>query len=509
MGNPQHVQWLSEGVNSWNTRRRREHFTPDLEGEDLTAMFNSEHGPITLRPPVPDSKGIDLSQAKLNGAILENLDLSDSSFTGAYLNDARLMGSHFKRSSFWGSRLNRAHLNRCNLESAHFKNAWMRSADLSESDLRGATFIFCHLEGANFFNANLGGTDFPLSRPWEARLYSPYAGLHSPNDRKSSHVEAFSKKYINSIDDLLKECRDFRNEHGDELVLYFRGEDRSTEEWELRPSVMRKPEEPDYPDIRLVEGEMLNDLITREPESFNGLGSSLSEWVLARHYFLPTRFLDITRNPLVALFNACSEIENDGEDGRLHVFAVPRTLIKPFNSDTMSVIANFAKLARWEKNFLLGKVEADAKGDEFHRLASSKSAELLSRIKIRLYDGIRQEKPYFAERIDIRDLFRVFVVEPQRMFERIKAQSGAFLISAFHERFEEDEVMKWNPDIPMYSHYDRKVRSECKESMREDLRLLNITQETLFPSVDESAKAVKRRYRSRDKTFYDGITPIF
>lgn len=509
MGNPQHVQWLSEGVNSWNARRRRERFTPDLEGEDLTAMFNSEHGPRTLHPPVSDSKGINLSQAKLNGAILENLDLSDSSFDSAYLNDARMMGSHFKRSSFWGSHLNRARLNRCNLESSHFEITRMRSADLSESDLRGATFIFCHLEGANFFNANLSGADFPLSRPWDARLYSSYAGLHSPSDRKSSHVEAFIKEYINSIDDLLKECRDFRNEHGDELVLYFRGESRSTEQWELRPSVMRKPEEPDYPDIRLVESEMLNDLITREPESFNGLGSSLSEWVLARHYSLPTRFLDITRNPLVALFNACNEREDDGEDGRLHIFAVPRSLIKPFNSDTMSVISNFAKLARWEKNLLLGKVQADARGDEFHHRASVKSLELVSRVKIHLYDSIRQEKPYFAERMDIRDLFRVFVVEPQRMFERIRAQSGAFLISAFHERFEEDEVLKWNSEIPMYSHYDRKVLSECKESIRDDLRLLNITQETLFPSVDESAKAVERRYHSRDKAFYADITPSF
>ena len=61
-----------------------------------------------------------------------------------------------------------------------------------------------------------------------------------------------------------------------------------------------------------------------------------------QHYGLKTRLLDITRNPLVALFNACEE---DGEkDGRLHVFAVPSDLIKSFNSDTVSIIANFAKL---------------------------------------------------------------------------------------------------------------------------------------------------------------------
>ena len=141
MGNPEHLHWLLEGVNSWNERRRREHFTPDLEGEDLTSEFNSVHGPATLHPPLPALKGINLSQAKLNGAILENLDLSGSDFTGTYLNDARLMGSHFKGSSFWGSHLtSRSH----DIDAIlSLPISWMCSADLSESDLRRAVFIFC------------------------------------------------------------------------------------------------------------------------------------------------------------------------------------------------------------------------------------------------------------------------------------------------------------------------------------------------------------------------------
>ena len=96
---------------------------------------------------------------------------------------------------------------------------------------------------------------------------------------------------------------------------------------------------------------MLNELMSRQPEAFSGLTSAFSQWVLAQHYGLKTRLLDITRNPLVALFNACEE---DGEkDGRLHVFAVPSDLIKSFNSDTVSIIANFAKLRHAEQNLLL------------------------------------------------------------------------------------------------------------------------------------------------------------
>ena len=242
---------------------------------------------------------------------------------------------------------------------------------------------------------------------------------------------------------------------------------------------------------------MLNDLMTRQPESFSQLGSTLAQWVLAQHHGLRTRLLDITRNPLVALYYACND--HGGEDGRVHVFAVPRSLIKPFNSDTVSVIANFAKLPRCEQNVLLGKREYDASEDIFPHDANYPANwfGLYSKIKGHLYSIIRQERSAFEDRIDIRDLFRVFVVEPQQMFERIRAQSGAFLLSAFHERFERDDILRLNRGTPMYSHYVWRVPKAQKQPIIDDLRLLNVTRETLFPSVDEAAQAVTRQYLSR------------
>ena len=302
---------------------------------------------------------------------------------------------------------------------------------------------------------------------------------------------------IESIADFLKIIQELQDQHFQE-VLYFRGEPKTG--WKLQPSIMRHG-------LIRYENEMLTELIVRRPAEFSGTAYAISQWVLAQHYGLQTRFLDITRNPLVALFHAvaschtnkhshacnnCSACEHckdcehclSSEKGRLYVFAVPRSLIKPYNKDTVSIISNFARLTEDEQNFILSKPFVEGQ----HNLDAA----------IRhLYHYIREEKPYFEERIDVRDLFRVFVIEPQQSSERIRAQSGAFLASAFHQRFEREEICGINPRLPVYAYYKPTIPSASKEGILRQLRLLNITRETLFPGLDESAAAIIDRYRLR------------
>ena len=492
---------LKEGVEPWNKWKEGiSHTRIDLRHIDVSDLFGVERTKGVLLRPAFSLKGIDFTNVDLDGATIRNCDLSGADFLGASLNEADLTGSHFTGARFFRTRISNSTLTHCDFAGVNFYATTMEGSDFDASNLTGAKLLECQLKGTDFVNADLGGTEFPLSKPWEARLYESQA--LGEDTRPSFPLES-----IESIEDLIKACREFRNENGDKFVLFFRGEGRFATEWELRPSIMRLPEEPDHPNLRRVEGEMLNDLITQQPEAFSQLGSALAEWVLAQHYRLPTRFLDVSRDPLVGLYNACWQEEYEDAVGTLHVFAVHRSLIKPFNSDTVSVIANIAKLKRWEKNLLLGKTEPE-NNDEFHPGASKnrRGSDLMSRVGVHLYDCIRQEKPYFEQRIDIRDLFRVFIVQPQLVFERIRAQSGAFLISAFHERFESEQVLKWNCDIPMYSHFPIRV-SGCKSSIIKDLRQLNVTHATLYPGVDESSKAIEKRYRTRDTSFYSDLTP--
>ena len=488
MANPEHLVWLREGVNRWNNRRRQAPFDPDLSSEDVSRELGGNERE-DIRQISVNLKGVNLSGANLDDATLRDTDLRGAALLGTRMIRANMVGSDLSGSLGADSRLRGAKLRSAKLPESQFFGSDFSAAQLVATDLKGAMFFKCNFKQAHLYSADIIGAAFIHSRPWEALLY------FSPNQKQISPVP-FHIEGIHDINDLLDACRALKSGYGEEATLYFRGEGRCS--WDLRPSVMRVTEEGRYA-FRSVEADMLSDLITRQPDAFSTVDSALAQWVFAQHHGLKTRLLDITRNPLVALFNACTDA--DSEDGRLHVFAVPKSLIKPFNSDTIRVISNFAKLPRADQNLLLGKAEDDAAGDEFPSESNHplEGQELFSRARSRLYTIIRQENPYFEEKIDFRDLYRVFVVEPQRMFERLTAQSGAFLVSAFHERFEREKVLNWNSGIPIYAHHILTVPEVKKGSLLEELRLLNVTREVLLPSIDESAFAVNEQYRSGGK----------
>ena len=389
-------------------------------------------------------------------------DLSFSDLRGTEFT-TMVTGFDFREAVFGDSNLQGA-----NLAAADLSGAIFLDADLENAILQGAT-----LDGARFDGASLTGTDLTGTRPWRADLFE---GV-----RLRTELDIPSLPPILCVADLIAICGDLRQrsgEHADSLKFYYRGEGK---QWKLRPSVMRQTR------FRREEGRMLLDMMTRRPEDFSGTKSALSQWVLAQHHGLRTRLLDITRNPLVALFYASTGAPYDEEEGRIHVFSAPPALVKPYDSDTISIISNFSKLSYAEQSLLLGK----RRGVEW-------SAHRYPDVMTKLYHLIGQEKPHFQRRIDPRDLFRVFIVEPQQSFERIRAQSGAFLISAFHERFERSQILRWNERIPAYGHHVLTVPPDRKRHILNELSLLQITRESLFPSLDEVATAITAEYAATE-----------
>lgn len=143
-------------------------------------------------------------------------------------------------------------------------------------------------------------------------------------------------KYIKSVSDFLNEINKIEEEKEENKIkensLFYRG--HSDQTYELKPSI--------YRDERFIENEdkIYRETISKVPYDFKGK-NTIESLVLMQHYGVPTRILDLTTNPLVALYFAC--IENKDKDGEVVVFDIPEESTCYFDSDRITVLANLVK----------------------------------------------------------------------------------------------------------------------------------------------------------------------
>ena len=531
MANPQHIAWLQEGVEAWNARRRDKAFTPDFSGEKIGETFiRAGKFAIVEGVPIVPLAGADLSdadfrgaelggelvppygtgflKADFSGATLAHADFTsakfrEASFAGAYIESAIFTDANLYKSNFAYARCRAPNFERAHLRGSDFSHASLRGPIFTDARLQESNFSHAYLSGANFTNADLSGVDFSdaairyadleaakvesdrLSKARDLSHSHPVSARLFPAGQSRSPID-FELPKIGRVGDFIEWIQTMKTAYEQrlaEVVMYFRGEDQDYTQTSLMPSGMRDG-------LIEYQNEMLRDLIARCPADFSQAKSALDLWMLAQHHGLPTQFLDITRDPLVGLFFACGGTqENAKHDGYVHIFATPKRLVKPFDSDSVSVITNFARLSYHDKVALLG--------DERAPNVLGRDETPYPEVMRRLYQLIQQEKPYFEKRIDIADFYRVLVVEPQQSTERIRAQRGAFLISAYHWRFTPGEIHKWNPGIPVYAHHRLRVPHNRKEALREQLAMLNVTRETLFPGLESAAEAVRDSYKPK------------
>ena len=372
--------------------------------------------------------------------------------------------------------------------------------DSGKPDLCGYNLSKCNLKDSTLSSVDLSGADLSGADLTNCELWKAQFPLVNDQSLTSKNVELKECEWIGNIKDLLSYVEKLNEYYevgktSDSPMIFFRGESRKY--CCLRPSVMRPKSKEQYP-LRERESDLLMELIRRRPEDFMDESTALGQLMIAQHYRLPTRLLDVSQNPLVSLFHACEkDNKHDKLDAQLHVLVMPRSMVKPYTSHTVSVIANFTKLKRGEQNLLLTKTKEYTKGQFDCPPSSSQTPLRTSEYRsamARLVQYIRLEHSSFEERIDPRDFFKVFVVQPQQSIERIRAQSGAFLLSAFHEQLDEADVGKINCDVPIYHQYTFKIPYKLKKRIRKQLSTLNITEETMYPGLEKAAKAVKRQY---------------
>ena len=247
-------------------------------------------------------------------------------------------------------------------------------------------------------------------------------------------------------------------------ILFYRG--HSNYNYLLEPSLYRND------GWISNEGTMLKELMLRCPNDFAGGLSTFQTLVKMQHYSLPTRLLDITSNPLVALYFACTT--HPDEDGEVIVMDYDIKQVKYFDSDTVSVISN---LSRRPSNFQIPIANSI---DSFNKTEE---------IKLLLHD-VRQDKPHFEPIIQSSHLGQVICVKPMLDNPRIIRQDGAFLL--FGIDGEKSKPARLDPSIVIEKI---KINKTKKNELSKQLESLGISKATIFPEIEQVATHIKENYK--------------
>lgn len=279
---------------------------------------------------------------------------------------------------------------------------------------------------------------------------------------------------IGSVRTFLDELENL--EQSAQTAFFYRGHSNFT--YTLKPSIYRNEGWIRNEDV------LFKELILRCPNDFSDQQSTFQTLVKMQHYSLPTRLLDLTANPLVALFFACMAGTDTQQSGEVLVFRIPKREIKYFDSDTVSVISN---ISRRPNSFQMPSDELTK--EEFNK--TSEIGYLLHEIK--------HEKPYFEPLIERTHLESVICVKPKMDNPRIIRQDGAFLLFGI-------SGTKMSPGIvpPEYYASEKSSRilviAQEKKRVLRQLESLGITQGTIYPEIEQVAEYIKNTFKAQDKS---------
>lgn len=297
---------------------------------------------------------------------------------------------------------------------------------------------------------------------------------------------------IESVGMYLEKIKEINVERaGDSTQLFFRGQE--TEFWSIEPSIFRE-------DMLSIEHKLMLTPLQKVPMEFRNMQDTFEIMTKYQHYGMCTRLLDLTTNPLIALYFACKQHGELSYQGELEEAEMKEPFgvvfykgAYPVFSDDISVKVITA----------LSKRDLNKEND-----LESVLQYLVNEDAIDL-----KTKEYWSEEDHINNFIELVksnhLVMPIYSNERLLKQSGAFLLPGLFKFVRDRNLMKSilsKSKINLRDEFEESyfyIEGSDKESIIQELNWYNINESTLFPELEHQLNYIKQNSRVDTKPVED------